>query len=138
MLRSEAPIEEKVRGIVELEVDILRQNPFLPGYLLGELTHHPERVEEIFESLVGMKLGQLGQEVRSTISEQLDAAAEAGQLRRIEAEHFLMNLVSLAIFPFAARPLLHLMLDVDDDGFDALMEARKDVVPEFVLNALRP
>jgi len=138
ILRSEAEIESKVRGIVELEVEILRRNPFLPGYLLGELTHHPERVHEIFESVVGMKLGRLGHEVRSTIAGQLEAEAEAGRMRELPVEDFLMNLVSLAIFPFAARPLLQLMLDVDEDGFDALMGARKERLPEFFLNALRP
>ena len=137
-LRSDLSIEEKVRGIVELEVQILRRNPFLPGYLLGELTHHPDRVHEIFESVVGMKLSQLGDEVRSVLRRQLDAEAEAGRIRPIPAEDFLMNLISMAIFPFAAQPLLRLVLDVDSDGFDDLMEQRKERLPEFFLNALRP
>ncbi|MGK7311306.1 MAG: TetR/AcrR family transcriptional regulator [Candidatus Longimicrobiales bacterium M2_2A_002] len=138
VLRSEASIEAKVRGIVDVEVDILRRNPFLPGYLLGELTHHPERVQEIFESVVGMKLSRMGDEVRSTLRRQLESAAEAGRLRRIEPEDFLMNLISLAIFPFAAQPLLRLVLSVDEGGFDTLMEERKERLPEFFLNALRP
>ncbi|MFW5947445.1 MAG: TetR/AcrR family transcriptional regulator [Gemmatimonadota bacterium] len=138
ILRSGLSLEAKVRGIVALEVDILGRNPFLPGYLLGELTHHPERVHEIFESVVGMKLGHLGEEVRATIGSQLEAEAEAGRIRAIPAEDFILNLVSLAIFPFAARPLLHLVLGVDDDGFYELMEQRKQRLPEFFLNALRP
>ena len=138
VLRSDAPIEAKVRGIVDVEVDILRRNPFLPGYVLGELTHHPERVQEIFESVVGMKLSQMGDEVRSTLRRQLESAAEAGRLRRIDPEDFLMNLISLAIFPFAAQPLLRLVLSVDEAGFDTLMEERKERLPEFFLNALRP
>lgn len=138
VLRSDADIESKVRRIAALEVDILRRNPFLPGYLLGELTHHPERVHEIFESVVGMKLSRLGEEVRSTLAEQLEAEAREGRLRRIEPADFLMNLMSMAIFPFAAQPLLRLVLDVDEAGFDALMEGRKERLPEFFLNALRP
>lgn len=138
VLRSDLALEEKVRGIVELEVDILRRNPFLPGYLLGELTHHPERVHEIFESVVGMKLSRLGEEVRSTVSGQLEAGAAEGRIRELPVEDFLMNLISMAIFPFAARPLLRLMLDMDDDGFDELMEQRRERLPEFFLNALRP
>ena len=138
VLRSDASIEGKVRGIVDVEIDILRRNPFLPGYLLGELTHHPERVQEIFESVVGMKLSQMGDEVRSTLRRQLESAAESGRLRPITPEEFLMNLISLAIFPFAAQPLLRLVLSVDEDGFDALMEERKERLPEFILTALRP
>ena len=138
VLRSEASIEEKVRRIVDLEVEILRRNPFLPGYLLGELTHHPERVQEIFESVVGMKLGQLGEEVRGTLRGQLNRAARDGRLRRMPPEEFLMNLMALAIFPFAAQPLLRLVLDLDEAGFDALLVRRRKRLPEFFLNALRP
>jgi TetR/AcrR family transcriptional regulator len=138
ILRSEVEIETKVRDIVELEVEILRRNAFLPGYLLGELTHHPERVREIFESLVGMKLGQLGEEVRGTLRAQLREGFREGRMREIGPEDFMMNLISMAIFPFAAQPLLRLVLDVDEEAFDALMERRKERLPEFFLNALRP
>ena len=138
LLQSELPLEEKVRSIVELYVDTLGRNPYLPGYMLGELTHHPERVQQAFESLAGMEIGQLGDEVRSTLAAQLDAAADAGRLRPIPAEDFLMNLMAMAIFPFAARPLLKLVLGTDDDGFDELMQARKERVPDFFLKALRP
>lgn len=138
VLRSEASIEEKVRRIVEIEVETLRANPVLPGYLLGELTHHPERVREIFESVLGMKLGRMGEEVRTALGQQLEAAAAEGRIRPIAPEEFLMNLMSMAIFPFAARPLLRHVLDVDEAGFDAMMRARAERVPDFFLNALRP
>lgn len=138
VLRSERPLEEKVPTIVEVYVDTLRRNPYLPGYMLGELTHHPERVHETFESLTGMNIGQLGQEVRSTIATQLAAEVEAGRMRPVAAEDFLLNLISMSIFPFAARPLLGLLLDLDDAEFDEFMEARKERLPDFFLNALRP
>ena len=138
VLHSDVELEDKVRGIVDLEIDILRANPFLPGYLLGELTHHPDRVEALWESVVGMKLGRMGEEVRATLGAQLEEAAESGRMRRLSPEHFLMNLISLVIFPFAAQPLLRRVLDVDGEGFQELMEARREHVPEFFLNGMRP
>ncbi|MDX1675477.1 MAG: helix-turn-helix domain-containing protein [Longimicrobiales bacterium] len=138
ILHSDVDLEAKVRGIVDLEIDILRANPFLPGYLLGELTHHPDRVQALWESVVGMKLGRMGQEVRTILQSQLDAAADSGRMRRISPEHFLMNLISMVIFPFAAQPLLHLVLDVDAEGFETLMEVRREHIPDFFLNAMRP
>jgi len=41
VLRSEAPVEEKVRRVVELEIEHLSANPFLPGYVLTEV--HSQR-----------------------------------------------------------------------------------------------
>jgi AcrR family transcriptional regulator len=138
IMESEASIEDKVWAIVDLEVEILRSNPFLPGYLLGELTHHPERIREIFESVVGTRLGELGERVRGVLGAQLAEAAEAGQVGRISSEEFVMNLIALVIFPFAARPLLEIALGVGKEGFEEMMVQRKSRLPEFFLNALRP
>ncbi len=138
LLRSDRALEGKVRSVAELYVDTFLANPYLPGYMLGELTHHPERVQETFASLAGMELERLGEAVRSIIDGQIAAEAEAGRMVEIPAEDFLINLVSMTIFPFAARPLLRVLLGVDDAGFDELMEARRERVPAFFLNALRP
>jgi TetR/AcrR family transcriptional regulator len=137
-LESDAALEAKVRRIVELEVDTLRANPFLPGYLLGELTHHPDRVRSIFESVVGTRLEELGERVRSKLRGQLEEEARAGRMRPVEPEEFMVNLISLAIFPFAARPLLEMMMGLGEAGFEALMERRKETLPEFFLGGLRP
>jgi hypothetical protein len=112
--------------------------PFLPGYVLGELTHHPERVQEVFASIAGMELGEVGEAVRAKLREQLEEGVEAGRFRAISPDDFLMNLVSMTIFPFAAQPLLHRILGVSPEGFTELMEERKRTLPEFFLKALRP
>ena len=44
MLGAESSLEEKVEGFVHLYIDAVRQSPFLPGYILSELHHHPERL----------------------------------------------------------------------------------------------
>ncbi len=53
-------------------------------------------------------------------------------------EEFLMNLISMVIFPFAARPLLREILALDDAEYMELMERRSATIPEFFLKGLRP
>jgi TetR/AcrR family transcriptional regulator len=137
-LRSDTPLGEKVQRVVGTYGDILRANPFLPGYVLGELTHHPDRIRRTFESVVGTRMERMGEEVLSRIGTQLEAEAEAGRMRAISARDFVVNLISLAIFPFAARPLLETVMGLDEAGFDAMVEARRETVPQFILTALRP
>src|SRR5438270_4847075 len=43
VIASGDALEEKVRRIVELELGHLSRAPYLPGYIIGEVTHHPER-----------------------------------------------------------------------------------------------
>ena len=62
----------------------------------------------------------------------------AGTLRPIAAEQFVVNLISLCIFPFAARPLLCAALKLDAAGFQRLIGERRTALPRFFLDALRP
>jgi hypothetical protein len=69
---------------------------------------------------------------------QLAAAAAAGEIRRISAEHFVANLMGLLVFPFVARPLFEVIVGLDADRFPAFGEARKRELPAFFLAGLRP
>jgi TetR/AcrR family transcriptional regulator len=138
VLRGDEGIDEKVRRVVSFYIDTLTANPFLPNYILGELTHHPERIQQAFEATAGGEMGAIGAEVRSTLGRQLEEEAAAGRLRPMAPEEFVLNLLSLVIFPFAGRPLLSPLLGVDGEGFAGLMERRKETLPEFILNAMRP
>ncbi len=138
ILCSAVPLEEKVRRVVEVETEELRRSPFLPGYVLGELTHHPERVKEAFAAAAGAQLERMGESVLTAVGRQLREEAEAGRIRSISAEELVLNLFSLVMFPFAGRPLLRVVLGVGEEGYADLLEERKERLPEFILNALRP
>ena len=137
-LASDAPLEQKVRRVAELEIDFLLRHPQLPGYILSELSHQPERADELFEALSGSPVGAAAPRVMRRVGAQIEAAVAAGELRPIEPETFVVNLISLCIFPFAARPMVSMISGVDAEGFEAMMERRKRELPEFFLRGLRP
>ena len=138
ILLSDAELEEKVERVVELELDFLLEHRFLPGYILSELTHHPERVEELIAALAGSRVGEFAPRLLEGIGRQIDAAVEAGRLRPIAPEAFVVNLLALCIFPFAARPLVSALAGLDDAGFAAMIERRKAELPVFFFEGLRP
>src|SRR5262245_29236465 len=43
VLVSNAPLDEKVARIIDLELEHLTRAPYLPGYIISEVTHHPDR-----------------------------------------------------------------------------------------------
>ncbi|MDH5609541.1 MAG: TetR/AcrR family transcriptional regulator, partial [Cyclobacteriaceae bacterium] len=69
---------------------------------------------------------------------QLDEEARRGTIRPIGAGQFLLNLMSMMIFPFVARPIVQKVIGLEMDPYFALMEARKTEVPKFIMQALRP
>ncbi|MBW8769863.1 MAG: TetR family transcriptional regulator [Gemmatimonadetes bacterium] len=135
---SDLPIEEKVRRIVSAQVDMLLENRYLPGYLLAELNHYPERAELLLSSIAGAAADVVRPRLFGKLAEQLDAAARAGTLRPITPQAFVLNLVSMVVYPFAARPFVMAIMGLDDARFTAMMQARKTELPDFYLAALRP
>jgi TetR/AcrR family transcriptional regulator len=138
IMGSESSIPDKVRRFVVLELETLAASPFVPSYLIGEITQHPERVAQLVRAATGIEIGGAAPRVRDQLQLQIDREVAAGTMRPIRAEHFLVNLLALCIFPFAARPLIGAALGMGDDGFRGFIEQRKTELPEFFLNALRP
>jgi TetR/AcrR family transcriptional regulator len=137
LLGSDLPIEAKVEQIVAAYVDAFSRSPFLPGYILSELHHHPERATQLFTSAVGGSPNQIVPAVLEKLRTQIDARAREGSMRPIAPEQFMVNLLSLCVFPFAARPFLSVALGFDDDAFARFIAERKRELPRFFLNALR-
>jgi len=135
---SDAPLEDKVRRIVAVYLEQLGRAPFVPGYIIGELSQHPERAQQLMETVRQFTDGAMPPVFLEGLRTQVDEAVRGGRIRPMTSEQFVANLVSLCVFPFAARPLLCAVLGMDADGFEAFLEDRRTALPEFFLNAIRP
>ena len=138
VLASPGELEDKVRRIVRLEIEALSRAPYLPGYIIGEVTHRPERAAQLIAAVTGLTPQELGPRVLGALKRQIDERVHAGVMRAIAPESFIVNLMSLCIFPFAARPMAQAMLGFDDTRFDQFIARRIDDLPAFFLGALRP
>jgi len=138
ILSSDAPIEEKVRRVAAAQIDMLLENRDLPGYLLAELNHYPERASQLLSAMAGTSPSNVRARLFGTLGKQLEVAAERGTIQPIAPQAFVLNLVSMIVYPFAARPLVMAIMGLDDAAFDAMMVRRKAELPAFYLAALRP
>lgn len=138
VLGSDASLDDKIDQLVALYLENLSRNPFLPGYLLSELHHHPERIPQLLAAAIGAAPDRVLPAMLEKLGRQIDERVATGTMRPIAAEQFAINLVSLCIFPFAARPMLTVMFGMDDAAFARFIEQRKTELPEFFRNALRP
>ena len=51
VLVADLPIREKVETVVETYIRQLRENPYLPRYVLGEINREPEAMKERLRSM---------------------------------------------------------------------------------------
>lgn len=138
ILASDADLDDKVTQVVEVELTRLSETPYLPGYIISELTHHPQRVPQLFATIIGKAPAEVGALVRARLGEQIGERVRAGRMHPIEPEQFAINLLALCIFPFAARPMVMALLGFDAAGFAAFIDRRRQELAPFFLRALQP
>lgn len=123
-------IEQKVRDIVREQISFHSAHPYVAGYMVSEMHAEPQRMAALVGKRGGPPLDVLGRQLR--------LAAKAGTMRPISPKQFVVNMMGLLIFPFALRPGLSVMLDLDPSGWAAFMQERKRLLPDLILAGLRP
>ncbi|MFP4620122.1 MAG: TetR/AcrR family transcriptional regulator [Bacteroidales bacterium] len=126
---SDALVTEKIDRFVEEYMEVLLNNQFVPLFILQEIQRDPDRLLNIFlEEGIEPQL----------ILKQFEKATQNEEIKPINPEHLLINVLSLCIFPFAARPMMQRMLfNNDSEAYNAFLLERKKVVSEFVKNAIK-
>jgi TetR/AcrR family transcriptional regulator len=123
-------IEQKVRDIVREQIDFHSAHPYLAGYMVSEMHAEPERVAAI--------MTRRGSPPRDVLRRQIREEVEAGSMRPISAEQFIVNMMGLLVFPFALRHGLSALLGIKPAEWAAFMEERKRLLPDLILAGLRP
>lgn len=130
LINSEDPIRDKMAQFVSLYIDLLLENPYLPAFVLAELNMNGELfiTEIIRENNINpMKLML-----------QIQMEIEEGKLKPINPFNLMVNVISMCVFPFVARPILREVSGFSEEDYLKLMVLRKKEVTEFVLNAIEP
>ncbi len=124
-LRGEDPLPAKVEKFVAGYIDTLRDNPYMPGFILHELNRNPNRLKSFLPQMVEQLIGPFLAEIEAEIA--------SGRLPHKNARHFVVSMFSLCVFPFVARPMLQAVLGFDDDGFNQFLTERKTEIPKLLL-----
>ena len=132
-LASELPLREKLERAAAYELDMLADNPYLPGFLISEFQYQPERLRALLEA--AFPISERRAAVLDALQRQLDAEAEAGRLRATRAEDFVVALMSILVFPFAAAAMLEAALGLDADARRAMIARRRADLPDLLLGA---
>jgi TetR/AcrR family transcriptional regulator len=69
--------------------------------------------------------------------EQIDREVKKGTIKSISPLSLMMNLISMTIFPFVAKPMFQKNLGLDEWQFRSLMEQRKKEIPKFIIESIK-
>ncbi len=137
VFESDDPLEIKIENFVHLYIDTVRRAPFLPGYVLSEMHHHPERLTAMLNS-TGTDPAPILGAFRTRLQAELDQAAHEGTIRSISVEQFVASLMGVVVIPFVARPALRVLFGMNDEAFERFIDERRSELPRLIFNSLRP
>jgi len=123
-------IEQKVRAVVAEQIGFHRANPYLAGFLATELHVEPDRIRRL--------LAPHGTPPLAVLERQLADAAAAGTMRPMPVVQFVLALMGALMLPFLLRPMVSLFFDLEGERFDAFLDERQALLPDFFLAGLRP
>ena len=110
-------------------INILINNPYIPGFVTQEINNNPKRLLNLVKS-PGINL--------NPVKEKIAKAVKDGIIEDINPNQLIINIMSLSIFPFIGRPLIEgVLLNGDKDKFDQLIEQRKEEVSKFIIKAIK-
>lgn len=130
LLESELPLEEKLDQIVDMYVETVSRNSFVPLFVITEMNKRPQH---FFERILPGELPK-----PQKLVQQLETAAQEGRIRAIEPVHLVSNILAMCVFPFLARPMLCGVMGLSDQDWKHYVDGRKAEIKRFVRDALRP
>lgn len=131
IFKSDLPLFEKLRLFIDNYIDLLVESPYVPLFMMNESNKDPEKFIE--------KIGVL-EKLQSFLPYfivQLQDEIEKGNIRPIHPMHLLMNTMSMCVFPFLAKPMLQRVGGMTDAQYMELMQERKKIITDFVINAIK-
>ncbi|MDA3944083.1 MAG: TetR/AcrR family transcriptional regulator [Bacteroidetes bacterium] len=129
-LNEKADIVVFIQFFVPFYLNFIQKNPYLPQFIMHELSQNPERIAGLahaqnfpFDSLKVL----------------IDRAIKEQQIRFVEPENLIINMLALTIFPFVARPMIEqIIFKGKQAAYENFMQKRADDIIQTILTSLRP
>ena len=127
---SDAPLFEKIENFVNEYIDEMLENPYLPWFVMNEINRNPDQ-------FLYTIWGRNNLPKPAKFLEQIEMEIKKGTIKRFNPVHLLMNLLSMTIFPFVARPMMMRNLHLSDLQFRKIMEERRKEIPKFIIDSIK-
>lgn len=129
-LGSDLPFFELIETVIDSYYEMLMEYPLIPIFILNEVNQNPERLSE--------RIRQMGPyEVFLQMSKRIKEEEKKGIIKEIPPIDFLLNILSLCVFPFIFRNLGSNVAEVSQEEYTKMIVSHKKYVIQFVINALK-
>jgi len=129
LFESDLSLFQKIEIFCAEYISKMLENPFIPLFIVNEINKQPD---------VFLKKMWAGKKpIVGKLIQQIDEEVKKGNIKKIHPAQLLLNMVSMCIFPFIGKPLCQMVMGINETGYRQLMEERKQLVPQFIIESIR-
>ena len=125
---EETTIREKIELASSKYIDMIIAEPLLPTFILNELKNNPTNFLKMPTAKVIMK---------SQLISQYNDGVKKGIYKKVDSIHFITNILSLIVFPFICSPIIMKMEKLNKTDFNKMMNQRKKLIPEWIIQMIK-
>ena len=130
---EEMPLLERVEQSMRRHFAFIEKNPDLPLFLINELRRGDSKV---LEHILFNK--DAAHEIKRSLQKAIDEAAERGECKHVDAQMLILDILSLNVALFIAKPLIErVFADIYEPQEDFLHRRLEENI-KTILNKLRP
>ncbi len=127
LTEPEDNIEKIIKELIDVYVKTLIDHPYLPNFIIGEISRNPEKVVEMLfkDKLSTFTVLRMTVNIRNRLL--------VGNKEASYPFDLILNVVSLNLFPFLIRPLIMSLFKINEMQFNSFMIERKANLLSFLL-----
>ena|SRR5450759_2026662 len=129
IFEEDLSLEEKIRFFFREHIKFLQQNPKLPGFILNEINHNPQRIKKLMKNIDFRNIWL-------TILKHHKDELYKYNISEENLPQIMTTIASLSVFPFAARGIFEVVFNNMGVDFDKYIEERKEFAADFVIKAI--
>ena len=127
-IEANGSLQDKIRFFCREYIDLLLENPFLPLFVLYELNNQPGRFVKKMWNNRELPFHRFSVQIREEIKKK--------NIRAVNPADLFINMLSMLVFPFVAKPLWMAASGMDEKAFRSFMEERKTSIPQLIIESL--
>jgi AcrR family transcriptional regulator len=129
IFEKDLSLEEKIKFFFREHITFMQHNPKLPGFILNEINHNPQRIQKLIKNIEFRNLWL-------TILDQHKDELYKYNITEETLPQIMTTIASLSVFPFAAKGILEVIFENLGVDFDKYIELRKEFAADFVIKAI--
>lgn len=129
IITANIPLFDKIRQFTNDYIEIVIENPYLPLFVLNEMNKQPH---SFIENIFAGKPPQI-----HLLAQQIEKEIKKGTIKKISPAHLIINMMSMCVFPFIGKPMIQIVMQLDELQFRNMMLQRKKTVADFIIDSIK-